>query len=194
MKTKHVIIIISAAWVAFAILASPSLGAKEPTIKVVTVETKNLVINYPDPADPLVVQKRKELISRSKTVNTDFFQIDPAPARKHADFLQKVYELYYELFAFGDQNPFQGKNIVFLVDANWAEAVTNSMHEIRLGLSKYTDGLVYPPSDLYFHEMAYTFQKAQENAGRFYIYHFVGGINETVADHLAFYVVSKLET
>jgi Spy/CpxP family protein refolding chaperone len=194
MKTKHIIIEMLAALVTFSMPAAARLGAEEPTVKVITVETKNLVINYPDPTDPLVVQKRAELISQSKTANADFFQIDPALARKHADFLQKVYELYYELFAFGDPDPFQGKKITFFVDAKWAEAVTNSTHEIRIGLSDYANGLVYPPSSLYFHEMVHTFQKAQENAGRFYIYHFVGGINETVADHLAFYVVSKLET
>jgi Spy/CpxP family protein refolding chaperone len=42
--------------------------------------------------------------------------------------------------------------------------------------------------------MAHAFQFAQQQAGRFYIYHFVGGINETVAEHMACYVISKMET
>jgi hypothetical protein len=171
--------------------APKPLVARKSTVRVFTVETANLVLDYPDPEDPIVRQRRQETLDKAKTdaqkaaLEAASLRVDPALARRHAEFLQKAFEFYRDLFDFRDRDPFAGRKITFFVDAQWAEGETLSSKEIRLGLSNFSDGLAYPPDRIYFHEMVHAFQYAQQKAGRYYIFQTLGGINEAFAEHFA---------
>ena len=180
--------------------APKPLPPRKSTVQVFTIETANLVLDYPDPDDPIVRQKRQDMLAKAKTdaqkaaLEAAYLRVDPALARRHADFLQKVFEFYRGVFAFEDRDPFEGRKITFFVDASWAEGETLSSNEIRLGLSNFSDGLVYPPGRIYFHEMVHAFQYAQQKAGRFYVYQAIGGINEAFAEHFACDAIARFES
>ena len=135
--------------------------------KVMTIQTANLVVEYPDFADK-------------------------ALAKRHADFLQKAYEKYRQLFAFGAEDPFHGKKIQFHVLPAWSLGETAGGTDIRLGIGTMASGLAYPPDRIYFHEMAHAFERAQSDHGRYYLYQFIGGMNEAVAMLFECYISTQL--
>jgi hypothetical protein len=171
----------------------------QPALKVITIETANLIVQYPDRDEPLVRQKREELIANAKTpsekasIEAECTVVDPAVARKHADFLQRIFDFYRKVFALDGPDAFNGQKITFFVDALWQEGRTLSLHEIRLGLSNFI-GKIYPPNRIFFHEMAHAFQYALLKAGRFYIFHPISGLNEAFAEHFACDVISRFES
>lgn len=127
------------------------------------LETRNLVVNYPDFADP-------------------------GEASKHAEILQRAYDAYWQLHAFGGDDPFRGRTTAISFDVSVARSVTVSPYEIRMGTGSFILlGLTNPPTPTYFHELAHAFQYAQRQAGLTYIFHLVAGINEALADHFAYY-------
>lgn len=126
------------------------------------VETKDLVIEYPD-------------------------FIDPVESQKHADTLQKAYETYLLIFGFDDEKPYGGikTNIVLNPEVKVSSA---GPHQITIGSTTINEikmGSLNPPDITYFHEMVHVFEFAEWDAERYYIFHMIAGINEAFASYLA---------
>lgn len=157
--------------VAQAVTASPQASAKASetstrvwTGKTFRVETKNLLIDYPD-------------------------FIDPDQARLNAEALQKVYDTYLVIFAFGDEQPFQGQKTTIVFDPK-VRGNSASGNQIIIGsgtLGQIKDGYLNPPDRTFLHELAHVFEYAQISAGRYYIFNVIIGINEAFTEYLVCY-------
>jgi hypothetical protein len=137
------------------------------------IETEDLIIDYPD-------------------------FVDRAEAQKQADTLQKGYEIFLSIFAFGGEKPYDGikTNIVFDPKADHSSA---DRHLITISLALIDvlkNGYVNPPDPTYFHEMVHVFEWAELYARRFYLFHMFGGVNESFAELLKCHpdVIALLES
>jgi hypothetical protein len=140
----------------------PSLGPTGTWSGVTfRVETDNLIIDYPD-------------------------FVDPGEARKHADKLQAAYAVFRTVFSFDDKLPYGGRKaeVVFRTDTKQVSGA--GTNRIFIGWDVWQAmqaGYVNPPSPVFLHEMTHLFTHAQEASSRYYVYQFVGGMNEAVADY-----------
>jgi hypothetical protein len=125
------------------------------------VETEDLLVNYPD-------------------------FIDPDAARKHADALQKAYEVYLGIFDFGDGWPYGGEklSLIWNPKASSSTVGANSMIMGSGALRILAEEDLNPPDEIFFHEMLHVFEEAEVKAGRYYIFNLIIGINEAFAEYL----------
>lgn len=127
---------------------------------VFRVETENLAIDYPD-------------------------FLNPAEAKIHADALQKAYVIFREIFAFGDEPLYGGQKAA--IEFRTTTAVSMAGHNRLYMGSEIIDGMregyLNPPDPIFFHEMGHLFETAEEDAGRYYIFHLIGGMNEGLVDY-----------
>jgi hypothetical protein len=129
------------------------------------VQTKNLMIYYPD-------------------------FVDPAEARTQADTLQKGYDAYRVIFSFDDEPPYGGQKTAIVFDPRLKSSMSGGGNIIQMGtvvMDAMREGYINPPDPTFLHEMVHTFDHAQPNTERYYVYNFIGALGEALAEYMICY-------
>lgn len=125
-----------------------------PKTATFSVETKNLIIHYPN-------------------------FVDEEIAKEQAKILQQAYDFYYDLI--GQEYPYNGEIINIIFDSSRGNT-SSSGNPIIMGLdSGIFDGRILPPEPAFFHELVHNFTiKDRTNVAKYVDIN--GAITEAFAD------------